>query len=135
MNKVGLSEVLSQYVIWSEVTEVQEMQHFDVGIMPLPDEPWERGKCGFKLIQYMACARPVVGSPVGVNCKIIKHGVNGYLAETNDEWIQALLGLKENKEHRQRMGEAGRELVEKEYSLQVTAPQLVEMLQRVKGEG
>lgn len=133
--KTNLPGVPVQYLPWSEATEVEEMQRFDVGIMPLPDEPWERGKCGFKLIQYMACARPVVGSPVGVNHKIIKHGVNGYQAETNDEWIQALLMLQGNKEHRQRMGEFGRKLVEKEYSLQVTGPRLVEMLKMVKGEG
>ncbi|HSW36318.1 MAG TPA: glycosyltransferase family 4 protein, partial [Candidatus Limnocylindrales bacterium] len=133
--EVDLPDVPVQYVCWSEATEAEEIQHFDVGIMPLPDEPWERGKCGLKLIQYMACARPVVGSPVGVNRKIIRHGVNGYLARTNDEWLQALLMLRENKEHRQRMGEAGRKLVEKEYSLQVTAPQLMKMLQSVKYEG
>lgn len=126
--KVDLPDVPVQYVSWSETTEVKEIQHFDVGIMPLPDKPWERGKCGFKLIQYMACSRPVVGSPVGVNCKIIEHGVNGYQALTNDDWIQALLMLKANKELRQRMGEAGRKLVETEYSLQVTAPQLAEIL-------
>ncbi|HSW35545.1 MAG TPA: glycosyltransferase, partial [Candidatus Limnocylindrales bacterium] len=101
--------------------------------MPLPDEPWERGKCGFKLIQYMACARPVVGSPVGVNRKIIQHGVNGYQVETIDEWVQAFLMLQKNKEHRQRMGEVGRKLVEKEYSLQITAPQLVKLLKSIYG--
>lgn len=76
----------------------------------------------------MACARPVVGSPVGVNCKIIKHGVNGYQAETNDQWIQALLMLKKNKERRQQMGEVGRALVEGAYYLQVTAPKLIGLL-------
>jgi len=129
--KVDLPDVPVQYVCWSNTTEVDEMQRFDVGIMPLPDEPWERGKCGFKLIQYMACARPVVGSPVGINRKIIQHGVNGYQAETIDEWVHTLLLLQKNNEHRQRMGEVGRKLVENEYSLQTTAPQLVKLLKSI----
>ena len=130
--KVDISGVSVKHITWSEASEVEAIQSFDVGIMPLPDEPWERGKCGLKLIQYMACARPVVGSPVGVNCKIIEHGINGYLAETKDEWMHALLMLKENKEQRLRMGLAGRKIVEKEYCLQVTAPLLMKMLRSVK---
>jgi glycosyltransferase involved in cell wall biosynthesis len=126
--EVDLPGVPVKYVPWSQATEVEEMQCFDVGIMPLPDEPWERGKCGFKLIQYMACGRPVVGSPVGVNRKIIKHGVNGYQARTNEEWVYALLRLKENKGLRQRMGRSGRKLVENRFCLQVTAPRLVDLL-------
>ena len=74
---------------WSEESEVSQIQDFDVGIMPLPDSPWERGKCGYKLIQYMACGRPMVASPVGVNREIVGHGNNGYLASTVDEWVQA----------------------------------------------
>jgi len=83
----------SEYVSWSEETEIKEIQKFDVGIMPLLDNGWERGKCGFKLIQYMACGLPVVGSPVGVNAKIIKHGINGYQAKNTNEWIWALQKL------------------------------------------
>jgi glycosyltransferase involved in cell wall biosynthesis len=130
--KVDLPDIPIQHVEWSEDTEVKEIQRFDVGIMPLPDDPWERGKCGFKLIQYMACVRPVVGSPVGVNSKIIQCGVNGYQASTNSEWIKALLLLKQNKDDRKRMGEVGRMLVENEYSLEIAAPRLVKMLLSVK---
>lgn len=129
--RVDLPGVPVEYVPWSEKTEVAEMQRFDVGIMPLPDEPWERGKCGFKLIQYMACGRPVVGSPVGVNQKIIKHGSNGFQAGSNDEWVKALLALRNNQELRQKMGETGRKMVEEKYCLQVTAPRLAKLLHSV----
>jgi len=116
---------------WIEDTEVVNIQDFDVGIMPLADEPWERGKCGFKLIQYMACGLPVIGSPVGVNAKIIKHGINGYQAKNINEWIWALQKLKGDQKLRQKMGEAGREIVKKKYCLQVTAPRLVKILYSV----
>ena len=112
---------------WAEETEVAEIQHFDVGIMPLPDKPWERGKCGYKLIQYMGCGRPVVASPVGANKQIVEHGVNGFLAITTSEWIDALSMLRDAS-LRRRMGQAGRAKVERDYSLQVTAPRLAAML-------
>ncbi len=116
---------------WSEETEVAEIRGFDVGIMPLPDEPWERGKCGYKLIQYMACGRPVVASPVGANLKIVEHGVNGFLAATPSEWVRALTALREDRLLRERMGRAGRRRVETEFSLQVTAPRLVDLFRTV----
>jgi len=118
----------AKYVSWSEETEIKEIQKFDVGIMPLPDNAWERGKCGFKLIQYMACGLPVVGSPVGVNKGIIKHGINGYQAKNVDEWIWSLQKLKGDRKLCQKMGKAGREIVEEEYSLQVTAPRLRDII-------
>lgn len=119
---------------WSEETEVAEIRAFDVGIMPLPDEPWERGKCGYKLIQYMACGRPVVASPVGANLKIVEDGVSGFLAATPSEWVRALTALREDRLLRERMGRAGRRRVETEFSLQVTAPRLVDLLRTVAKE-
>lgn len=116
---------------WSEETEVSDILSFDVGIMPLPDNPWERGKCGFKLIQCMACGLPVVASPVGVNRRIVEHGVNGFLASTAEEWTAALTGLRDNEELRSAMGKAARGKVEKEYSLQEAAPRLLSLLQSV----
>ena len=114
---------------WSEETEVQSIQGFDIGIMPLLDSPWERGKCGYKLIQYMACGLPVIASPVGVNTEIVEHGVNGYLARDLHEWGHALRKLLQDQALRQYMGCKGRERVEAWYSLQVQSYRL-EILMR-----
>jgi glycosyltransferase involved in cell wall biosynthesis len=112
---------------WTEEGEVAAISSFDIGIMPLVDEPFERGKCGYKLIQYMACSVPVIASPVGVNCEIVEHGVNGFLAATPDDWERAITTLARDPQLRLRMGLAGRQRVEARYSLQVTGPQLVDM--------
>ncbi|WP_298268352.1 glycosyltransferase family 4 protein [Geobacter sp.] len=116
---------------WTDENEVAEIQQFDIGIMPLHDEEWERGKCGYKLIQYMACGKPVVASPVGVNSIIVQHGVNGFLARNELEWLQAFELLCNDPLLRQNFGRAGRAHVEKEYSLDVMAPKLEEVLRSV----
>ena len=113
---------------WSESTEVATIAGFDIGIMPLLDDPFERGKCGYKLVQYMACGLPVVASPVGVNCQLIEHGVNGFLAETTEEWEDALRILIADKELRQRMGLAGRKKVEEHFTIQGTGPKVAALL-------
>lgn len=113
---------------WSEEAEVKAIQQFDIGIMPLEDSPWERGKCGYKLIQYMACGLPVVASHVGVNQQIVEHGSNGFLANNLYEWEQTLRCLLNDVELRRVMGCKGREQVEAWYSLQVQAPRLERML-------
>ncbi len=113
---------------WSEETEVRDIRQFDVGIMPLPDNPHNRGKCGLKLIQYLACGRPVVGTPIGVNTEIIRHDENGFQASTVEEWTQSLERLRADPTLRETMGRNGRELVEQRYSLAVAAPRLAEML-------
>lgn len=128
---LDLGEVPLEVKPWTEDTEVGEIRGFDVGIMPLVDSPFEQGKNGFKLIQYMACARPMVGSPVGVNRDIITDGVNGFHATTPDEWVRALEVLAGDEQLRRRQGEAGRRLVEDRYSLQVTAPKLTEFFRSV----
>lgn len=130
--QVELDAVATEIRPWSEETEVADIQSFDVGIMPLSDEPWERGKCGYKLIQYMACSKPVVASPVGVNKQIVENGVNGFLASTIDDWVRALSVLRDNPELRKSMGKAGRRKVEAMYSVQVTAPRLVSLLKSVR---
>ena len=113
---------------WNEETEAADVALFDIGIMPLSDDLWDKGKCGYKLIQYMACGKPVVATPVGVNNMIVRHGVNGFLAKTEAEWCDALDALCEDAALRKRMGDAGRKMMEQNYSLQVTAPRLADLL-------
>lgn len=113
---------------WSLETEVREIGGFDIGIMPLPDEPFERGKCGYKLIQCMAAGVPVVASPVGANAAIVRDGVEGCLATTHPEWLQALQSLAQDPARRERMGNAGRLRVAENYSLQACAPKLTQLL-------
>ena len=115
---------------WSRGTEVSDVQSFDIGIMPIPDAPWERGKCGYKLIQYMACGRAVVASPVGANRSILAGEASGVLASSPDEWVQALSLLRDDAELRTKMGIAGRRRVEQSYCTSVTGPRLVEILRR-----
>lgn len=115
-------------VDWSEAGEAGAIAACDIGIMPLPDTPFERGKCGYKLIQYMACSLPVVASPVGANRDIVEHGVNGFLADTPAEWSLALNSLAADPALRARLGAAGRKRVEQHYSLEVTAPVLAALL-------
>jgi glycosyltransferase involved in cell wall biosynthesis len=113
---------------WQESSEVENIQSFDVGIMPLANTPWEQGKCGIKLIQYMACALPVVGTPIGVNQEIVQHGVNGFQANSLDEWIDYLSKLATDPYLCKVMGAKGREMVEAKYCLQVTAPRMAQLL-------
>lgn len=113
---------------WSEATEAVDIAPMDAGVMPLRDDDWERGKCGYKLIQYMAAGKPVVASPVGVNTQIVDHGVTGFLAEGEDEWLRYLRVLRDDPSLRKSMGEAGRKKVEEHYSLQVVAPRLTAIL-------
>lgn len=116
---------------WNSETEVEEIKKLDVGIMPLEDTPYTRGKCGFKLIQYMACGLPVIASPVGVNIEIVEHGINGFLATTNEEWLWAIETLKNDPDLRKKMGEAARKKVERQYCLQVTQPKIARLLTQV----
>jgi glycosyltransferase involved in cell wall biosynthesis len=115
-------------VPWSEAAEVDALKELDVGVMPLPDSPWEQGKCGLKLIQYMGCALPVVASPVGVNREIVSHGETGFLATSRQEWVDALRRLAAFPELRSCMGRAGRKRAEERYSLRVAAPRLARLL-------
>ncbi len=87
---------------WSEESEIENILEFDAGIMPLHNDPWSQGKCGFKLIQYMSCKKPVIASPVGINCEIVQED-NGFLVSNNKEWLEALEKLYLNKELRVKM--------------------------------
>jgi murein biosynthesis integral membrane protein MurJ len=129
-DEVDMPGVQVEVVAWSEATEVSSIGACDVGIMPLQDSPWERGKCGYKLIQYMACGLPVVASDVGVNPEIVQQGVNGFLARSHDDWLLALQQLLSDPSLRERMGQAGRQRVEQRYCLQRTGPRVVNWLRQ-----
>ncbi|MDR3538384.1 MAG: glycosyltransferase family 4 protein [Acetobacteraceae bacterium] len=101
---------------WSEADEGRLIGGFDVGIMPLHHDEWSEGKCAYKLIQYMASGLPVVASPVGMNRVVVQDGVNGFLADTPEQWRTALLTLRADPALRRRMGAVGRALVEAEFS-------------------
>jgi glycosyltransferase involved in cell wall biosynthesis len=126
---IDLEGVPAELVPWTETAEIDEIRSFDVGIMPLPDEPWAMGKCGFKLIQYMACGLPVVASPVGANVDIVGDGEHGYFATTTQEWVDALKRLASSPQSGRKMGAAGRLRVEERYCLQVAAPRWIKIVQ------
>lgn len=118
---------------WSHATEISDVQAMDIGIMPLPDEPWTRGKSGYKLIQYMACGLPVVASPVGVNSEIVKDGENGFLAPVPEDWANSIEKLAANPALREKMGKSGRAHVEQKFSLQETISKFENLLRSVAG--
>ena len=127
-SEVDLPGVDTEFIPWSEEQEVNLLRECDVGVMPLFDLPFEQGKCGYKLIQYLACGLPVVASPIGVNVEIVKVGEVGFLAESAAEWEEAIGRLLDDAALRDRFGSAGRLLVERDYSLQGVAPRLSNLL-------
>jgi len=114
---------------WSQEHEVLLIQQFDVGVMPLPDSPWARGKCAYKLIQCMACGIPVIASPVGANTDAVPPAC-GILADSTDEWLIAFRQLASEPEQRRRMGSTARQWVEERYSLRCALPVLTSVVQR-----
>ena len=115
---------------WRSETEVQDLLDVDVGLMPLEDAEWERGKCGLKALQYMALGIPVLVSPVGVNVDIVSDGESGFLARTPEDWEHGLERLLTDQELRRRMGRAGRQMVERSYSATAHAPRVAEIFRR-----
>ena len=103
---------------WNKQDELKELSSFDIGIMPLPDDQWAKGKCGLKGLQYMALEIPTIMSPVGVNSEIIQSGVNGFLATTDEEYVSAISKLIEDTELRKQVGAAGRQTVKEKYSVE-----------------
>ncbi|MDE2579754.1 MAG: glycosyltransferase family 4 protein [Hyphomicrobiales bacterium] len=115
---------------WSEATEIDMINSFDVGVMPLTDDDWARGKCAFKMIQYMACGVPAIVSPVGANLDVAAGGA-ALLAGNDEEWLSALRCLRDDAAFRQKLGAAGRERIAASYSLENAAPKLASILQAV----
>ena len=105
------------FVKWSKETEIHDLAQFSIGVMPLQDNTWAEGKCGFKGLQYMALGIPAILSPVGVNNTIIENGVNGFLSSSSEEWKNQLSKLIISAELRQKIGMQGRKTVEQRYSV------------------
>ena len=105
------------FIKWNKESEVEDLLKIDIGIMPLPDDEWTKGKCGFKVLQYMSLGIPAVASPVGVNSEIIDHGVNGFLCLTHEDWVECLEKLITNLTLRKQMGVEGRKKIISNYSV------------------
>ena len=116
---------------WRANTELEDLSAIDIGVMPLPDDRWSKGKCGLKALQFMAAGIPTVCSPVGVNSEIIQDDENGFLAGTEDEWVDKLSRLIRSHELRQRLGQAGRATVEQKYSAITQTPRVYEIFKSV----
>jgi glycosyltransferase involved in cell wall biosynthesis len=116
---------------WRAETEVEDLRPVDIGVMPLPDDRWSKGKCGLKALQFMAMGIPTVCSPVGVNTDIIQDNQNGFIAGSEEEWVDKLGRLLRSPELRQRLGQAGRATVEQKYSAITQAPRVYEIFKSV----
>jgi glycosyltransferase involved in cell wall biosynthesis len=116
-----------RFVQWNEATEAMDLLQLDIGIMPLTEDRWSEGKCGFKLIQYLALGIPAIASPVGVNKVIIEDGVNGFLVSDAATWTQKLEILLNNSTLRKQMGEEGRQLIAARYSIQANLRQFLKL--------
>jgi glycosyltransferase involved in cell wall biosynthesis len=106
------------FIKWNLETEIEDLLKIDIGIMPLPDDEWSKGKCGFKALQYMSLEIPCVISPVGVNEDIIDHGENGFLAATQNEWVSCLSKIIEQPDIRQKIGIMGRQKIINQFSIE-----------------
>ncbi|MFH1857360.1 MAG: glycosyltransferase family 4 protein, partial [Candidatus Omnitrophota bacterium] len=113
---------------WSLDNEQDHFAHLDIGVYPLPNDTWSRGKAAFKAIQYMTAGVPVVASPVGMNCEVVEDGVSGFLAGSEEEWVEKLSWLCSDAALRRRLGEAGRKKIEAAYSLNVYQERLLDLI-------
>lgn len=123
-HQIGLPEDRVVFVEWSEASEALAVQKMNVGLMPLPDNDWTRGKCSFKMIQYMACGIPSVVSPVGMNVEVLSRGAVGLAASRQGDWYEALMQIYENRAASGQMGLKAREVAEYHYSVEVVASQI-----------
>lgn len=126
-----LSPVNVEAMPWRAATELEDLCKIDIGVMPLPDDNWSKGKCGLKALQFMALGIPTICSPVGVNTDIIQDDENGFLAGTEAEWVDKLSRLLRSAELRRRLGDAGRATVEQKYSAAIQAPRVYEIFKSV----
>lgn len=133
-SKYDLAGVNVEAIPWRSETEIEVLRHIDIGLMPLPDDNWSKGKCGLKALQYMALGIPTICSPVGVNSTIIKDGENGFLADDRSEWIKRIKQLIHSPGERRNIGAEGRKTVENEYSAKVVAPKVLEVFRTAVGK-
>ena len=129
---LALQHLPVDFCPWREKTEADDIAAADVGISWLPDDPWSRGKCGLKVLQYMAAGLPVVANRVGVQAQMVKHGETGFLAETPAQWQEAIVRLAGDPALRRRMGRAARRRVEAEYDVPVGASLWLTLLDRLQ---
>jgi len=134
VNKFDGQELNVRVKEWSLDSEAQDIKSFDIGIMPLPDTDWAKGKCAFKIIQYMACGLPVVASPVGANKYVVEDKINGFLASGSEEWASCFKRLFLDKKLRFSMGSAGRVRVKESFSLEVMQPKVLAILKNLMKE-
>jgi glycosyltransferase involved in cell wall biosynthesis len=125
---IALKNLAVDYRPWSEQGEAAELASADIGISWIPDDDWSRGKCGLKVLQYMAAGLPVVANPVGVQAEMVQRGETGFLASSAAEWVAAIGELAANPGLRRRMGEAGRQLVADRYDVAVAAEQWLQVI-------
>ena len=123
------AELGIQGVAWSSTSEVAELDEIDIGIMPLPDDEWTKGKCALKGLLYMSMQQAAVLSDVGVNGTVVEHGVNGFLATTTDTWVECLSRLIEDPDLRQQMGQRARQTILERYSVQSERGHLLQLFQ------
>jgi glycosyltransferase involved in cell wall biosynthesis len=125
---VDLKHLLVVPCPWTEAGEATELAASDIGISWMPDDAWSRGKCGLKVLQYMAAGLPVVANPVGIHTELIENGVTGFLADSNEAWVQAVERLVRDPGLRSRIGQAGRRLVSERYGLNAGAQSWLELM-------
>lgn len=119
------------YRDWNINTEIEDIYGFDIGVMPLTDDEWSKGKSGTKLLQYMAAGIPAIASPVGINTEIIKDGINGFLADSQGEWINKISFLIDNKSLVDKICKEAKRTVEEDYSTKANASKLIKVIKEV----
>jgi len=128
---IDTKDITLRKIPWSYEREIDDLMSLDIGLMPLFDDLWSKGKCGFKIIQYLGVGVPAVCTPVGINRDVVHDGVHGLWANTKDEWIEKLSTLIENASLREKMGGEGRRKIMDAYTVQVCAPKLIEWIKEM----